>query len=298
MKERPVPGAYRTSYKLQGVHYFLTFFHIGIHFSLLSVLRVVLIHPPNINVLLVRQSFSMLWRASRHFINSSTYPGVSITVLNSRSLFRDSFRQCLAASTVGDLCVCGPARLSSSSSSVGCSKSSQRVIQVVEHSASADNVELRISSKTFRSNGTEWVSVDTSDDDSRSLLRRQQPGKKRDRRQLGVIPTQDYFRRMFRKYFVDKFLPNGYPDSVGEGYAKYSGLSFIGTTSSSIIMVLSTQALLQAVGLSDGVALGISATLNWVIKDGIGQFGGIMFASYLGKTKSFDMDPKRWYVVR
>ena len=249
----------------------------------------------------------MLWRASRHFTIFRTYPGVSITVLKSRSLFRDSFRQCLAASTVGDFYVCvgiGPARLLSSSSSVGCSKSSQRVVQVVEHSsnplssAPADNVELRTSNKTFRSNGAEWVSVRSNDDDRRSLLRRQKPGKKSDRRQLGVIPIQDNLRRLFRKYFFDKFLPNGYPNSVGEGYAKYSGLSFIGTTSSSIMMVLSTQALLQAVGLSDGVALGISATLNWVIKDGIGQFGGIMFASYLGKTKSFDMDPKRWYVVR
>ena len=44
-------------------------------------------------------------------------------------------------------------------------------------------------------------------------------------------------------------------------------------------MVFSTQSLLLAVGL--GVeAIPIAATLNWVIKDGAGQVGGMIFARF------------------
>ena len=38
------------------------------------------------------------------------------------------------------------------------------------------------------------------------------------------------------------------------------------------------QALLHAVGLGDG-AIPMAAALNWVIKDGVGQLGGVLFAS-------------------
>jgi hypothetical protein len=55
-----------------------------------------------------------------------------------------------------------------------------------------------------------------------------------------------------------------------------------------------SQALLHAVGLGQG-ALPMAAALNWVIKDGLGQLGGIIFASTIN-TK-FDSDPKRWRLV-
>ena len=126
--------------------------------------------------------------------------------------------------------------------------------------ALADDVELHVP-VVRRFDPNEWGGgMGLHSDDDRIFVlfggRRHQSGKKHDRRQLGVIPYQDNLLRVFRNTLVDKFLPNdGYPDSVGEGYAKYSGLSFIGTTGSSIIMVLSAQGLFQAVGLSDGVAL-------------------------------------------
>jgi len=41
-------------------------------------------------------------------------------------------------------------------------------------------------------------------------------------------------------------------------------------------------------------AVPMAAALNWVIKDGLGQFGGVIFASYVGTVKAFDRDPKRW----
>ena len=48
-------------------------------------------------------------------------------------------------------------------------------------------------------------------------------------------------------------------------------------------MVLSTQALLIAVGVGTHSAAPLAGALNWVMKDGIGQLGGVIFASQLGK---------------
>jgi hypothetical protein len=41
----------------------------------------------------------------------------------------------------------------------------------------------------------------------------------------------------------------------------------------------------------------MAGALNWVMKDFMGQLGGIVFASQMGKTKAFDNDPKRWRMV-
>lgn len=59
-------------------------------------------------------------------------------------------------------------------------------------------------------------------------------------------------------------------------------------------MVLSTQSLLYAIGLGAG-AIPTAAALNWVLKDGLGQLGGVLFASLVNNR--FDSDPKRWRLV-
>jgi hypothetical protein len=51
------------------------------------------------------------------------------------------------------------------------------------------------------------------------------------------------------------------------------------------------QALLYAVGLGSG-AIPLAAALNWIIKDGLGQLGGVIFASKV--STNFDADPKKW----
>jgi len=48
-------------------------------------------------------------------------------------------------------------------------------------------------------------------------------------------------------------------------------------------MVLSRQALLIEVGVGTQSAAPMAAALNWVMKDGVGQLGGVIFASQLGK---------------
>lgn len=48
---------------------------------------------------------------------------------------------------------------------------------------------------------------------------------------------------------------------------------------------------LFAMGLGAG-AIPLAATLNWVIKDGLGQLGGVAFSSLVNVR--FDSNPKLW----
>ncbi|TFJ80709.1 hypothetical protein NSK_007886 [Nannochloropsis salina CCMP1776] len=89
-------------------------------------------------------------------------------------------------------------------------------------------------------------------------------------------------------------LPRGYPRSVEKGYAEYVKLQMTASLASSAVGVLSTQSLLYAMGLGAG-AIPLAAALNWIIKDGIGQVGGIVFASVVNDR--FDANPKRWKMV-
>ena len=89
-------------------------------------------------------------------------------------------------------------------------------------------------------------------------------------------------------------LPFGYPVTVAPSYTAYASWAFFGMLFSSISGVLSTQALLYAIGLGAG-SIPIAAALNWVLKDGLGQVGGVLFAALINNR--FDSDPKRWRFI-
>lgn len=82
---------------------------------------------------------------------------------------------------------------------------------------------------------------------------------------------------------IHHFLPARYPYSVCPSYATYASYCFLGSIAGSSAMVLSTQALLIAVGVGTHSAAPMAGALNWVMKDGIGQLGGVVFASQLGR---------------
>src|SRR5262245_12422832 len=82
------------------------------------------------------------------------------------------------------------------------------------------------------------------------------------------------------------------PESLHPAFVPFSIYSFLASVCSSIGGVLSTQSLLVAAGqISPSVSsgIGLAATINWVLKDGLGQLGGIIFAAKLGPK--LDMDP-------
>lgn len=95
--------------------------------------------------------------------------------------------------------------------------------------------------------------------------------------------------------FISYLLPSGYPTTVAPSYSRYALFSFLASTASSAGSVLAMQSLLIAVGVGSNVAVPAAAALNWVLKDGLGQAGGVAFAALIGNR--FDADPKRWRLV-
>ncbi|XP_033627878.1 RUS1 family protein C16orf58 homolog isoform X1 [Asterias rubens] len=92
--------------------------------------------------------------------------------------------------------------------------------------------------------------------------------------------------------FRTVFLPQGYPESVSEDYLAYQIWDTIQAFCSSITGTLATQAMLKGVGVGDVTATAAAATITWLLKDGTGMCGRIVFAWYQGS--SLDCDAKRW----
>jgi Vitamin B6 photo-protection and homoeostasis len=93
---------------------------------------------------------------------------------------------------------------------------------------------------------------------------------------------------------IQYFLPAGYPITVAPCYKKYALWNTLGSIASATGGVLSMQALLYAVGLGSG-SIPLAAALNWVIKDGIGQIGGVLYAAWINNR--FDSELKRWRMM-
>ncbi|KAJ1815550.1 hypothetical protein LPJ75_002329 [Coemansia sp. RSA 2598] len=88
---------------------------------------------------------------------------------------------------------------------------------------------------------------------------------------------------------LEAFLPTDYKTSVTPEYMGYAKWQFVHNTLGAASGVLATQAMLYAMGLGAG-ALPLSAAINWVIKDGFGQLGGVAYATMVGQK--FDSDSK------
>eukprot|EP00466_Bigelowiella_natans_P013898 jgi/Bigna1/77784/fgenesh1_pg.50_\ len=93
--------------------------------------------------------------------------------------------------------------------------------------------------------------------------------------------------------FVVHILPKRFQE-FPQGYFAYVRWYMLAYVAGSTCMVLSTQSMLYAIGLGAG-SIPMAAALNWVIKDGLGQLGGVLFASCINSR--FDADPKRWRMV-
>eukprot|EP01080_Neovahlkampfia_damariscottae_P005112 gene5112-8710_t len=90
------------------------------------------------------------------------------------------------------------------------------------------------------------------------------------------------------------FLPQEYPHSVKENYLIYCKWSAVQYTSSSICGVLATKSLLYSVGVGSA-SIPLAAAMNWILKDGLGQLGTILFASKI--STNFDSNPKKWRLI-
>lgn len=93
-------------------------------------------------------------------------------------------------------------------------------------------------------------------------------------------------------FFMDVFLPHGYPNSVSKDYIQYQLWDSIQAFASSITGAISTHAVLKGAGVGDESATPLAATITWLMKDGTSMIGRIAFA-WLQGTK-LDSDCKKW----
>jgi hypothetical protein len=87
------------------------------------------------------------------------------------------------------------------------------------------------------------------------------------------------------------FLPRGYPHSVADRYLPYVGWTAASLLTGRIQSVLATQAALFTVGLGAG-SIPMAAAVQWVLKDGVGNVGAIVYAASVNTR--FDADAKRY----
>jgi len=98
------------------------------------------------------------------------------------------------------------------------------------------------------------------------------------------------------RYILKHLVPVGYPKTISPGYTRHASYCFVGSVAGSTAMILSTSSLLVAVGVGTHTAAPMAASLNWILKDGVGQIGGMLFASKISSRSAIniDADPKRW----
>lgn len=89
-------------------------------------------------------------------------------------------------------------------------------------------------------------------------------------------------------------MPSGYPSTVAPGYLKYASYQAIHHAAGSANGVLASSFLLYSVGLGAG-AIPVAGALSWVLKDGLGQLGTLLFGKFM--AHNFDLSSKMWYLM-
>ena len=91
------------------------------------------------------------------------------------------------------------------------------------------------------------------------------------------------------------FFPAGYPNSVNPGYDAFVGWQCVHHAAGSANGALASAFLLYGVGLGAEVVVPTAGAINWVLKDGLGQLGTLLFGR--GLAPHFDRQTKTWYVL-
>lgn len=99
-------------------------------------------------------------------------------------------------------------------------------------------------------------------------------------------PPLHEFISFFRSYVV----PEGFPHSVTSSYVPYMTWRALKHFFGGAMGVFTTQTLLSSVGVSRNRATPGAVAINWILKDGAGRVGKMIFAR---QGKKFDYDLKQ-----
>ncbi|XP_024008322.1 protein root UVB sensitive 3 isoform X2 [Eutrema salsugineum] len=111
---------------------------------------------------------------------------------------------------------------------------------------------------------------------------------------LSIRRSANRFNHVWRRV-LQAFVPEGFPGSVTPDYVGFQLWDTLQGLSTYIKMMLSTQALLSAIGVGEKSATVIGATFQWFLRDFSGMLGGILFTFYQGSN--LDSNAKMWRLV-
>ncbi|KAJ6726638.1 PROTEIN ROOT UVB SENSITIVE 3 [Salix purpurea] len=111
---------------------------------------------------------------------------------------------------------------------------------------------------------------------------------------LSIQRSGSRFNHVWRRV-LQAFVPEGFPSSVTPDYAPFQVWDSLQGLSTYIRTMLSTQALLSAIGVGEKSATVIGATFQWFLRDLTGMLGGILFTLYKGSD--LDSNAKMWRLV-
>ncbi|VAH19315.1 unnamed protein product [Triticum turgidum subsp. durum] len=100
------------------------------------------------------------------------------------------------------------------------------------------------------------------------------------------LPPAEEIMSFIRSYVV----PEGFPDSVTPSYVPYMTWRALKHFFGGAMSVFTTRALLNSVGVSQSRATSGAVAINWILKDGAGRVGKMLFAR---QGKKFDYDLKQ-----
>lgn len=95
-----------------------------------------------------------------------------------------------------------------------------------------------------------------------------------------------------RRGLVDAFVPKGYPHTVAPKYLRFQILHSLQGLCSYLRGVLSTRAVLSAMGVGSNTASAAAATTQWVYRDGAGMLSGLLFTWWA--SDRFGSNAKGW----
>ena len=78
------------------------------------------------------------------------------------------------------------------------------------------------------------------------------------------------------------FLPAGYPESVRPEYLRFQAYDTLQAACSYLRNILTTSAILRGAGVGAGAASPMAAAIAWVLRDGVGMFGSLVFSYVVG----------------
>jgi hypothetical protein len=95
-------------------------------------------------------------------------------------------------------------------------------------------------------------------------------------------------------FMAGLFLPNGYPDSVREGYATYQTWSLVQGLANYLRGAIAMKELLRGMGVGDAEATATAGAVGWIVRDGTGMAGSLLFSWWA--APDFDRNIRQWKI--